>query len=771
MMGPDRFNLRSDSGRNFEPETQLESPQRAYEQHPLDSETMRKLHGQLMTWYQSERVKQNANRFQMSLDEDFYDGLQWQPDEVAELMERGQAPLVFNLCKPAIDWILGTEKRTSFDWNILPRHSVGQEMAEIKTRLMKYLDDVNHAQFNFSRAFADAVKVGVGWLECGVRGDDSDELIYDAYESWRRVLWDSAGMERDQEDWRYMFRWKYLDEEIALAMFPERKDVVRQAVSKHDLMLPIGVDETLDDQWTFGQSMSDAFWPGYNVNRFTPYVAGTSAYANYRRPRLRIIEAWWREPAKKRLMRVPGEIRVNGGAESRLHGEVFDEQDPTHRDAADRGVVSLFDGVRYEMHKALLTDKALLWAGLTPYKHNKFDLTPVWCFRRGRDNAPYGVIRGMRDPQEDYNKRSSKALHILSTVRTIMEEGAVEDLDEYRQEIARPDAVIVKQRGRELSIDNDKQLAEEHLSLMDRDHMHIQSTSGVTDELMGRKTNAVSGTAIQARQQQGSVVTAEIFDNARFGRQMHGRKRLSLAEQFVSEPRMIRLTGAKGKIEWLTVNEPVRNADGSVNVLNDITAEQADFIVSEMDYHATHRQAMLDVMMGYLGKMPPQMAVSILPRILDEFADIPNKDEFVADVRKALGLPDPEAEADPQQAEMQAQQAARQQEIQQEALRIQAEQAHAEIDLKRAQAAKAMAEAEAKTSETASMGQQVVEAVNHLRILLESLEHPIHAARNPQAGQSMQAPVPAAMPAPSQPDLQIQPEEPNNGDYPASAEG
>lgn len=680
--------------------------------HPLDSPALLDLHAQLMSWYTNERTRQSVNRYQMALDQDFYDGQQWNPDDIAELNERGQAPLVFNLIKPMCDWLIGTEKRTSFDSQVLPRHADGGEAAEVKTKAMKYFDDVNHAQFNFSRAFRDAVIVGLGWLECGIRGDTSDELIYDAYESWRNVLYDSSGKELDQNDWRYMFRWKWVDEDYALQLFPDRKDVIRSAVQRNSDLVPMGLDEAGEEFWYLGQALTSTDLYGMNFDRRT-YVTD-SAYVNTRRKRCRLIEAYWTEPVRSTVMRGMPEF----------HGQVFNAEDQAHRDAATRGAVSLFDGVRMEMHAAILTEKALLWAGKSPYRHNKFPLTPLWCYRRGRDNAPYGVVRGVRDAQEDYNKRASKALWLMSSVRTTVEQGAVEDLEVLREEVARPDCVVEVRKGFKLSIQDGAVLVEPQVMMMERDHAHIQATSGVTDELMGRRTNAVSGEAIKARQSQGSVVTAEVFDNARFSRQLHGQKRLSLMEQFVSEPRVIRLTGAKGKMDWVTLNEPVVNADGSVNFLNDITAEQADFVVSDADYQATYRQAMFQTMMEYLAKFPPEVGMKLLPHIL-EMSDIPDKEEFIEEIRQALRMPNPDAEVSPEQAEaMQAQQAQAQQ-MQALQLQLAEDEARAGIELKRAQAVKTLAEAEEKERESNQSLRQLSEEIAHLRMLLQAVQQPV----------------------------------------------
>src|SRR3546814_4464601 len=55
--------------------------------------------------------RQAANRFQMALDEDYYDSLQIAVDDAQEMLRRGQAPVVWNEVKPPIDWLLGTERR------------------------------------------------------------------------------------------------------------------------------------------------------------------------------------------------------------------------------------------------------------------------------------------------------------------------------------------------------------------------------------------------------------------------------------------------------------------------------------------------------------------------------------------------------------------------------------------------------------------------------------------------------------------------------------
>jgi len=103
--------------------------------------------------------RQQANRYQMALDENYYDSIQWTPDEAAAVRPRGQNPIVYNEVKPTIDWLIGTEWRMRHDFKVLARNDRSKEAsadAQVKTKLLKYLDDVNRASFERSLAADDA---------------------------------------------------------------------------------------------------------------------------------------------------------------------------------------------------------------------------------------------------------------------------------------------------------------------------------------------------------------------------------------------------------------------------------------------------------------------------------------------------------------------------------------------------------------------------------------------------------------------------------------
>jgi hypothetical protein len=182
--------------------------------------------------------------------------------------------------------------------------------------------------------------------------------------------------------------------------------------------------------------------------------------AGARRERVRLFECWYREP-----MTVPV---VDGGAH---HGSIHDGVHPGVKSDLSRGIATLVNRTMMRMRCAIFTEGAMVYDGESPYRHNKFPFTPMWCYRRFRDNMPYGAIRNLRDPQEDFNKRGSKVLFLLSVNRVVADDDAVEDHEEAREEAAKPNAYIKKKKGREFA--HPERHAARRGALQDRADEHV----------------------------------------------------------------------------------------------------------------------------------------------------------------------------------------------------------------------------------------------------------------------------------------------------------
>ena len=622
-----------------------ESEQGMGDEHELDNPENKSLLTQLEDWWYQARIVQSDNRQEMYLDDDYYDGLQWSEEDRKIIEERGQAANVFNHVKQNVDWIIGVELQSKMDFMVHPRSDEDRAAAQVKRELIKYVDHVNKGSYARSMAFQDAVRVGVGWIETGIRSDHYDEPLFIRYENWRNMWYDHLDPSRDMSESRYCFRSKWIDLDVACKMFPERKHKLQGSARRNDLY-----SYQDDDEFYLSQLYFRTDSQGRPLNRRTLTYDSEYAFQN-RRERVRLVEAWYRMPTRGDYLYIedPRYIRFNG--------QLKDDKNDFHKWMMKNNYASAYDAVRMKVFQTIFVEGALLKAPTSPYNHDRFPFTPIWGYRRARDNAPYGVIRNMRDPQDDLNKRRSKAIHILSTNRVIMEEGAVDDEEELREEAAAPDGLIKHKRNYALSIENDNAMAKEHVMLEQMDRQYIQDAAGVTAENLGEATNAISGRAIQARQSQGSMTTAELFNNLAFSHQYTGENTLSLIEQFYDRAKEFRIIGPKNMIRFERINQMVGyNEQGQPVVENPITQTQADFVISRVEWRETVRLAIFEQMMTLLGQMDPQIALQMLDMVV-EMSDVPEKDAFVKRIRQINGQTDPNAMDTPEgQAEMAARQ-------------------------------------------------------------------------------------------------------------------
>lgn len=600
----------------------------------LDTPAMVAAHARLMGHYSTELARQYDNRLMQARCFDYYDNEQWTAEKAQELRDRGQDPLVFNIIATTIDWITGSQKRARVDGKVLPRKKDGARAAELKSDLLKYLSDVNTLEFHRSRAFGETTIGGVGWLEDQWQDDGGTEPVYSRFESWRNMLWDSSSTEMDLSDARYVFRSKWVDLDVAQAWFPDRKAQLALSASS-------ALD--FDSQGLMGDgpmdSAEDEFSSVSNHDTF-----------DHSRQRVRLIEAWYRVPAT-----VP---RVKGG---QFSGEIYDpasrgQYEEIHGETGDVVVAGRVD---MQMRCAIMTEGFMIYESVSPYRHGRYPFTPIWCYRRNKNNLPYGVVRRLLDLQDDVNIRAAKARYIMSTSKTFMEAGAVDDLDEFEEEINRPDSIIVYNQGKKIDYNVDRDLSAGHIDLMLQSIQMIQSVGGVTDENRGVQTNAKSGIAIARRQEQGALATAGIFDNMLLALRSQGDKQLSLVEQFYSEEKSFRITNKRGAPSWTAINgaDP---ATGEMLPQDDITRSKADYVMSEQEWSASVREAKTQKMLELLSLVAPnapEIAMVMLDLVVEEM-DVANREEFVKRIRAMTGQRDPDQpEPTPEQAAMEAKKA------------------------------------------------------------------------------------------------------------------
>lgn len=626
----------------------------------LDSEKNRTLLGKLENWWAEARDAATDNRREQMKDADYIDGIQWSAADAAVLIDRGQAPLNTALLKQVIDWVTGTERRTRVDWDVLPRKDADVKTASVKKDVLKWVSDINGSPWERSQQFADQVSVGVGWIEDCVNNDRFEEKLTNRHQDWKEMWWDPYSRSNTLRDCRYLHRAKFLDLDYAIAMMPDRKDELeRLATNTLDASMEI---EALDDAMPM---MFYGLTPTPSRGITTAFgTMSSNLVVRHPRKRVLVIETWFKKATNVPMLMGDGTDDVVA-----LNGKPFNPHDQGHQNALATGAVTLVDGVTEEMWVALWTPGALLRINRSPYKHKKFPFTPAWATRRHRDGMPYGIARQTRDAIDEFNKRRSKILFDLSTNQLFYESDAWDEADEQKnlEEAKRPDGEVRLASGglEKYKIERAEDRVAAQIQMLQLAKDEVYEASGVTRENTGTSRGDQSGRAILAKQQQGAVTTATLFDNFRQAFQESGQKQLSNCEQFLTMEKVIRVVGPDNAVAWVTINQPRFDPlTGGVLWDNDITASEADFIIDETDFRETVRMALSEMMFEMIGKLPPDYAVALLDIAVD-MTDLPNKKAWVDRIRKLNGQTPPGKEDDPEVQAMEAERQQAQQEAQQ----------------------------------------------------------------------------------------------------------
>lgn len=583
-------------------------------------------------WFLTEAHRQASNRQRMAKCEAYYDSEQWAYMDAQILKDRGQDPIVYNEVKPTIDWLMGTERRVRIDFVVMAEDNEGDteesadeadEDAQNKTKLMKWLDDSNLAPFERSWAAEDAFKAGIGWIEVGLRGDRTGAPVYQGAESWRNILWDSQAQKRDLSDARYLFRIKVVDLDVALAIFPDKKDALERCVQTGDTL-------QMFSEWFGGMGGLITGLDSFNsLEDPLDYITSKPVDMFNARKRVLLLECWSRDPVPRRP-----------------------------------GAIGMGDPIEFRINVAIMTEHDTLIEGPSPYKHDRFPFIPVWAYRNRRTGLPYSPIWPLIGPQDGLNKRMSKSLFEANANQWEVETSAVDaeamDLEEIRAELNDPNGMVVWAAGalggsKVRKVEHGGKSAEQ-LMLAERDVVTIRSMSGVTGENRGERTNAVSGKAVLAKQDQGSLLTAELFDNQLLSRKMEGDMTLSVAEQGMAGPRVIPVVGGKPG-ERVRLNQP--QADGSY--LNDITKRRAKFVVGEQAWKQAYAEAAFESLLAVLSQLAPaapQAVINLLDLVFDMHPTLPRKRAIVQRLRSINGQTDPDSKPTPEQQAQAAEKAA-----------------------------------------------------------------------------------------------------------------
>jgi len=664
-----------------------------------------------LDWMQYQRIIEEIRyqphwRQEADKHADYYDGNQLDPETLADLEEKGMAPLITNLIKPTIDMVLGMEAKTRSDWRVIADNDEFQDVAEALSQKLFEVERETRADRACSDAYACQIKSGLGWVEVS-RESDPFHYPYRAAPVHRReMFWDWVAKEHDLSDARYVVRKRWFDMDLVALHFPKKKDVLSAALGRWGGNWITAATENATLANSFDQER------GLTVSDFE--------WINPRRQRICLFEIWYRTFVKGKILRLPDRVVE------------FDPKNPMHKFAVENGMVVPESAIYARMNLSIWAGPHRLYDGKTDKKRMPY--IPFWGYKEDLTNTPYGLIRGMISPQDEVNARRRKLMNLLSSKRIIADSDSLDtrinSFSDVIQEIARPDSVValnpMRKNANGFKVETELNLGQQQFQIMEESKKALQEAAGVYQAMLGKDTSATSGFAINSLVEQGTTTLAEINDNYRYSRRLVGERLVELIrDDMVGKPvQVVAGDGPRKRIIYL--NQPAQNPQtGQIELMNDVNRSTVKVALEDTPSTPAYRAQQLQMLGQVIQSMPPQAQAMMAPSFV-EMTELEDRHELADQMRKALGIQNAgQDQQDPEKLQLQEQvqqatQVIEQLKQQPAMIAAQVKQAQVELDAQKAQVDMAKAQQDAELDKEMALAEIDKIKVETRKLELES---------------------------------------------------
>jgi len=460
----------------------------------------------------------------------FEQGNQWDTSVVEELREAGVKALTINKLRPIIKLITGIERQSRTDFIAFPEGGEDEITSSIVTRLLKNIVKNSKAEIKLSEVFKNGCIGGACFLVPYI--DYSFDIINGELK-WKKVsvldcYFDPDFQEYDMSDARFfIIVTPDLSEEDLGFLFPEDSRKIKNIQGGK-------INFNFVDNITQIQSGTE-----YPRQQDGDPIDITSE------PKYDLIEYYYTEmqPQYFIVHQQRGILQAAKDKEEALKvaqeigGQVIEKNVPVVKLAQVVGDTVFSNDVVWSYPKWKSIPIFPYFAELLTEDIGDFSL------------RIQGIIRGIKDLQEEYNKRRTQELrHLNSSINSgfEIEEGQFDEREESKLKKwgSSPGVVIKRRKGTPpVTRITPMPLSQGHAQLAEENAQDLKEASGVNPDLLANDSQSQSGRAILFKQRQGLVMIQEMLDNYSETKRQIGKFILSQLKELFTVESAMRVVG------------------------------------------------------------------------------------------------------------------------------------------------------------------------------------------------------------------------------------
>ena len=553
--------------------------------------------------------------------EDFFVGLQWDPNDLALLKSYRRPALTINKIISTISNVMGEQIFNRTDIAFKPRNEgATSEVANALTKVFMQIGDNNQLNWVRSDVFADGIVGSRGFFDARLDFTDSlrGEVRIEQLNP-KNVLIDADADEYDPNKWGDVIITKWMSPDQIEMLYSKADAALLRG--RQDSYFPYGYDSIDRDRDHFGHPRS-----------MYMYNTGPDSGDNNTR-NIRVIERQW-----KKLDRVLHFVDIGTG-DTRMVPADWD-QARIQQHMTQNPNLALTKKLVQRIHWTVVADNVVLHDDWSPYKH--FTVVPYFpYFRRGRT---VGLVENLIGPQELLNKVSSQELHVVNTTansgwkikRNALQNMSVAELEQRGaqtglvielDELANAEKIQPNQTPS--GLDRISYKAEEH----------IKTISGVSDYMQGFAREDVAAKSVQTNKQSGLANLAKVMDNMNRTDFILARNVLDMVQEYYTEQRLLYITTDRltNTTEQLTVNQPTPEGI----ILNDLTLGEYAVVITNQPERDTFEETQFDQAV----RLRTEAGVQIPDKYIIQSSRLKDKAEIVKELEGDQNSPEAQAAA------------------------------------------------------------------------------------------------------------------------------
>lgn len=484
-------------------------------------------------------------------DRDYYDSYQWTAEEEAVLRRRKQPVLVKNRIKRKIDAMVGLEQKGRVDPAAYPRNPQDEDAADIATKALRYVEEVERIDMIRSDAFYNLLIEGYGGCEVIAEMGAEDVEVRVKRLRWEEIFYDPHSREKDFSDAAYMGVQKWMSEDAALSFAAQWWQGEPEELSA---MLDTQSDDT-------GATYDDR-----------PYEQNM-AWVDRRLRRVRLAQMYYRYGNQWHFAVFTG------------RGELYNGPSP------------------YRSKGGRPDNPMILMSAYVDRENRRYGVVRDMISAQDEINKRSSKLLHMLNTRQSISVKGA-----LDSVAGMKRELAAPDGHVEVNVEAFEDAARVGMRPFEV-VQNGDQVQGQALLLTEAKN-EIDMT-GPNASLLGQLQGDQSGRAIMAQQQAGLAELAPVYDSLRDWTERVYRAVWARIQQFWQAPRWIRVTDDEQAPQFVGVNQPVMTPQGPM-MQNPVAQIDVDIIVSMSPEFVSLRHEQFERLValaesGY--PIPPQVII------------------------------------------------------------------------------------------------------------------------------------------------------------------